>query len=315
MHIHIHQEGTSEQGFGNGNMLATHLVKAARELVDNIQGCSPSTINNYWTALRSFTRFLSDTPNRGTVNEELFLYYERWLREQFVNPNTISCYMRSLRSLFCRIGLETGIDLSGLFDKVFTGNMPTSKRAVTSDDIIRLRGLELKEGSFSCLVRDLFLFSFFALGMPFVDISFLRKSQISDGYITYYRHKTGKKVTIHLEPCMLDIINRYKSDGSDFVFPVIKTPDQGKAYSQYLHVLNRYNRALKQLAARAGITSNLTSYVARHTWASIAFSQNVDLPVISKALGHTNTQTTLTYIKEINDDRLDEANQKVIELI
>ena len=80
-------------------------------------------------------------------------------------------------------------------------------------------------------------------------------------------------------------------------------------------MLNRYNHSLKTLAKKAKVTSRLTSYTARHTWASVAFSSNVDLPVISKALGHTNTQTTLTYIKEINDFRLDEANKRIVNMI
>jgi integrase len=77
-------------------------------------------------------------------------------------------------------------------------------------------------------------------------------------------------------------------------------------------MLNRYNRSLKTLARKAGVTRRLTSYTPRHTWASVAYDQNVDLSVISKALGHTNTQTTLTYIKEISDNRLAEANHLIV---
>ena len=169
--------------------------------------------------------------------------------------------------------------------------------------------------SFLSLTRDLFLFSFYAQGMPFVDMAFLRSSQIRDGQLIYHRHKTGQRVTIHLEPCMLAIISQYQRKGSDYVFPLLCSDNPQKAYDEYLLMLNRYNHTLKTLAKKARVTSRLTSYTARHTWASIAFSSNVDLPVISKALGHTNTQTTMTYIKEINDSRLEEANRRIINMI
>ena len=83
----------------------------------------------------------------------------------------------------------------------------------------------------------------------------------------------------------------------------------------YPSALNRYNRSLKLLARQAGIPVKLTSYVARHSWASIAYEQGVALPVISKALGHTNTETTLVYIEGIKDERLAEANRKLLERI
>jgi integrase len=147
--------------------------------------------------------------------------------------------------------------------------------------------------------------------MPFVDIAFLRRSQINDNQLTYYRHKTGQRIVIPLEPCMNEIISRYQSD-SEYVFPLLRSLEPQKAYNEYLQMLNRYNRSLKTLARKAGVTRRLTSYTPRHTWASVAYDQNVDLSVISKALGHTNTQTTLTYIKEISDNRLAEANHLIV---
>lgn len=111
---------------------------------------------------------------------------------------------------------------------------------------------------------------------------------------------------------MQEIINRYEDSERDYVFPLLSTDNPQKAYDEYLLKLNRYNRALKQIAFRAGISRRLTSYVSRHSWASVAFSNNVDLPVISKALGHANPQNTLTYIKEINDDRLSKANREIL---
>lgn len=99
---------------------------------------------------------------------------------------------------------------------------------------------------------------------------------------------------------------------SDYLFPIIRSLDPKKAYRQYQVSLGVYNKNLKELSHMAGIKANLTSYVVRHTWASLAYEKNVELNVISKALGHTNTQTTQIYIREINDERLAEANHALL---
>ena len=111
---------------------------------------------------------------------------------------------------------------------------------------------------------------------------------------------------------MTDIIQKYANDDSDYLFPIIRSLDPKKAYRQYQVSLGVYNKKLKELSRMAGIKANLTSYVVRHTWASLAYEKNVDLSVISKALGHTDTQTTQIYIREINDERLATANRSLL---
>lgn len=285
------------------------LEWAMREVEHRQLTKSPSTIENYRTALRSFTRFLGRRISVGDINSDLMDSYEHWLQEHSTSMNTISCYMRSLRSLV------KGIDENRAresFKGVFTGREKTEKRAVTEDDIARIRGLRLRQHTFISLTRDLFLFSIYGLGMPFVDMCFLRKEQINEGRIVYHRHKTHQRICVPLEPCMEEIINRYACQDSDYVFPMLRATNPAEAYDKYLLMLNHYNRTLKKLAARAGINRSLTSYVSRHTWASVAYSNNVELPVISKALGHANPQNTLIYIKEINDDRLSIANHELL---
>ena len=282
---------------------------AEQEVATRTAALSRSTVENYRTALRSLRCFLGRDITTAELSGELLKEYERWLRQRDVSPNTVSCYMRSLRSLSAHLCSEEAKDS---FSQVFTGRCKTDKRAITEAEISRLRKLQLPRGTFLYLVRDLFLFSFYSLGMPFVDMAFLRKKQIGEGQIVYHRHKTGQRIVITIEPCMQEIINRYEDSERDYVFPLLSTDNPQKAYDEYLLKLNRYNRALKQIAFRAGISRRLTSYVSRHSWASVAFSNNVDLPVISKALGHANPQNTLTYIKEINDDRLSKANREIL---
>ncbi|MBR6433426.1 MAG: tyrosine-type recombinase/integrase, partial [Bacteroides sp.] len=144
----------------------------------------------------------------------------------------------------------------------------------------------------------------------------LRKPQVKDGVLTYRRRKTGRQVRVALEPCMLAILEKYRTEGTDYLFPILYKVKDGRQVSvSYSCALNRYNRSLKLLARQAGISANLTSYVARHSWASIAYEQGIGLPVISKALGHTNTETTLVYIEGIKDERLAKANRELLERV
>ena len=286
------------------------LQLAEQEVEKWKESLSPSTLGNYLTALRSLNQFLNSIAGVKELNQETIKAYERWLRSRKVNLNTISCYMRCLRSLFNKV--YVGKPCVNWFDNVFTGRTTTEKRSISESDIVKLRSLKLKASSFACLVRDLFIFSFYALGMPFVDIAFLKKEQIKDDRLIYYRHKTGQRVAIKLEPCMKEILMRYYTNEREYVFPIINSCNRDKAYAEYQLMLNRYNKKVKILAQKAGIQSRLSSYTPRHTWASMAYNNSVDLHVISKALGHANPQTTLTYIRQIDDTRLEEANHLMV---
>lgn len=240
-------------------------------------------------------------------------HYQQWLHEQHVTPNTVSCYMRSLRSLLYR--LKPSLKQQSLFDTVYTGKAHTDKRSIPFADIVRIRGLSLSPASPLAFSRDLFLFSFYALGMPFVDIAFLLKSQIHNDHIIYYRHKTGQRICIKLESPIEQIIHRYIRKDSPYVFPILSTGTHADVFRDYENARSRYNRHLRKIGEMAGLAHRLTSYVARHSWASMAYHANIDLSVISKALGHTSPNTTLTYIREIDDQRIDQANHLLLNQI
>lgn len=311
-HLHIHwNRGKMNKKDQNKDQRAVVFYRlAVKEVERQKTMMSRSTIENYLTALRSFHNFLLESTSNGYLDSDLFRQYEHWLHNRMVKPNTISCYMRSLRSLVSKI---YGEERRCMFKDVYTGLAATDKRSISIDDITKIRKLQLKDGSSLSLARDLFLFSFYAFGMPFVDMAFLQHSQISDGRFTYYRHKTGQKVTVKIEPCMQKIIERYQEGSQRYVFPLIHATDAQDAYDEYLRTLNHYNRTLKSLARMAHVDYQLTSYVSRHSWASIAYNNNIDMSVISKALGHANPQHTLIYIRQINDSRLYDANQQILE--
>lgn len=267
------------------------------------------TASNYLTAARSWTRYLGREDwvfSEMTVDK--VTAYQRWLSERDICLNTISAYMRALRVMYHR-AMETDYDP---FAQVFTGRAKTRKRSLSPDDIQQLHALELPHGSQLALARDIFLFSFYAMGMPFVDIAYLKKGQLKDGYIHYARHKTGQRIQVALLPCMLRIIERYQEKDSDYVFPILTADTPRRQHHLYSCRLRQYNYSLQRLEQLLPNPCHLSSYVVRHSWASIAYQHHLDISLIGKALGHTKASTTLLYIKSLADPDLAEANLGMI---
>ena len=312
LHIHIHYDEKQEEKHDSSAPFDSEtFCLLAEQHVECLRSQrSASTIENYLTALRSFHNFITKADTKTALGTDLIEKYEHWLKNSRLKPNTSSCYMRSLRTLAVRI---LGDEARTMFSKVYTGRAVTEKRSLVVEDIIRLRSVSLKPGSLLAQTRDLFLFSFYALGMPFVDMAYLKRQQIADGQLTFYRHKTGQYVSVRIEPCMQEIISRYERAESAYVFPLLSSEEPRAAYQEYQLALNRYNRTLKQLARKAGLSCRLTSYVARHSWASIARQMGVPLNVISHGMGHSNEKTTEIYLKSVDMTIVDEANRNIMQ--
>lgn len=265
---------------------------------------SRSTLENELTAVRSFTRFAGKSIAMGDVTPKLINDYERWLLAKGVKRNTSACYLRSLRAVLNRCGK----DGTSLFQKVRTATVRTEKRAIDEASIHKVRNIRLSPRGFPAIARELYLFSIMAMGMPFVDLAHLRKSDVCNGHIIYHRQKTGKRIKVKIEPCMQRIIDQFSKSESPYLFPLLKSGSD----QEYLTLLNRYNRALAKISTIAGLTKKLTSYTARHTWASMAYKNGASLAVISKALGHSSPVMTQNYLKEIDDEAIGLANRRFL---
>ena len=319
-HIHIHRDTPVSVSSPSTSVSSSSpsLADYFQQQIEQAQGEGRfSTASNYRTALRSFQRFLKgENLLLKDLTPSLVSQYERWLKSTRISMNTISCYMRSLRAVYNKAVEENRVTDLQPFKDSYTGYPQTDKRSLGVDDIRKLQQVTLRPGSTLQLVRDIFLFCIFACGIPFVDVAFLRKSQVSaDGYLTYKRRKTNQQVSLKLQPCALEIVHRYANANSDYVFPFLAREIPEEAHREYLGKLCYYNKLLGKLGKQAGLSRPLTSYVARHTWASLAYHQNAEMAVISKGLGHTSSRTTQVYIKGIDDTRLDDVNQKVVEEI
>lgn len=273
----------------------------------------------YESLLNSLSRFRSTSSlSLKTVFSRSFLQnYEVFLSHSGCRRNTSSFYMSALRSLYGQAVEARLLPFDyGLFDGVFTGIESTEKRAVTPEVIARILTADLSDVPRLETCRDYLFLSLQLQGMPFVDLAHLRKSDFHDNAIHYCRRKTGTPVQVAVLPEVKDIFDRYadKVTDSPYLLPLVNL--EGKdGYRQYQSALHRQNRQLKELAAHLGIQENLTTYTGRHTWATLAYHNGVDVGVVSQGMGHHTEEITRTYLASFSQNRLVEANYIVLSAI
>ena len=270
------------------------------------------TSETYQQTLRSFMKFRNEIDLYfDMLDADMVEQYESYMRANNLSRNTTSFYMRILRCIYNR-AVEDGLTQpADPFRRVYTGVDKTAKRAITLKEIKRIKELELTDKPDLDYARDIFLFSFYLRGISFIDLAYLRKRDLSNGYITYIRKKTGQQLTICWERSMQEIIDKYPENPTQYLLPIITRQD-GTERQQYLNKILFVNRKLKQIAKLAKISTPLTMYVSRHSWASIAKSKNVPLSVISEGMGHDNEETTRIYLAAIQTNQIDEANRRIL---
>ena len=272
------------------------------------------TSETYTATLKSFMEFREehDVPLDG-VNSDLMLLYEAHLKAKGVRMNTISFYMRILRAVYNRAVEKELTPQKYPFRHVYTGVDKTVKRAVPVKVIKALKELNLSMKSSLDFARDMFMFSFYTRGMSFVDMAYLKKTDLQNGILTYCRRKTGQRLTVKWEKCMEEIIKKYPSNSSTYLLPIIK--EQGNERKQYDNALHLVNYRLKDLSGMLKLQRPLTMYVARHSWASVAKVRNVPLSVISEGMGHDSEKTTQICLASLEASVVDKANKMILELL
>lgn len=292
----------------------TSLIEEAR------QAGRYSTAGIYTSALNSFIRFTGDISiTFEALTPGLIKQYEEQLLCKGKRHNTISSYMRMLRSISNQAA-EQGIpfqsDVDEIFKYVFTGYEPTAKRAVSPSLIRRLANLDLEEQPGLCFSRDMFLLSFYLRGIPFVDLAHLRKTDVKYNTIYYYRHKTKQQLVVRIESYAAQIIHKYekKVPSSPYLLPILTLAGED-GYRQYKSALRLYNQHLHQLSKKLRLSAPLTSYVARHSWATTAKEEGIAISLISESLGHSSEKVTHVYLASFDNNAMSKANRKVISAI
>ena len=197
----------------------------------------------------------------------------------------------------------------------------TRKRAITKEDVQRIQSLELPasiEVYSTAFARDIFLFSYCVAGINFKDIATLRYVDIQNGRIYYQRHKTGKELNSPILSQTREILGRYsKSDANpeDYIFPILDRhihKSEQQICNRVHKVIGHVNANLKRIAEMAGLKVNLTTYVARHTFATVLKRSGVNIAIISESLGHSDLETTQIYLDSFENSQIDEAMKNLL---
>ena len=283
----------------------------------------------YACTLRSYEKFCAEEryPKNTTASlsmQEIFTperlkEYEDWLAGQQSSPNTISTYMRTLQAVYNR-WMSPGIEGYNpvLFKDVYTKVESRTKRALTAEQMEQLRNTD-----FSVLtlrqqqVLTYFLLMFMLRGMPFIDLAHLRKSDLRNRRITYRRHKTGKLMVVDVPSDAMRLLQKYRDKtDSEYLFPLLHGGlFMEEHHHRYQETLRHFNRELARLMKQLLPGVSVSSYTARHTWATLAYHNGVPVGLISQSLGHSSIRVTMTYLKPFDAEVIDRINRQVISLV
>ena len=270
------------------------------------------TAENYKAALNSFRRFRDGKDIMlDYIDSELIESYEAYLQRRGIVANTISFYMRIMRAVYNK-AVEEGITDNRIpFRRVYTGIDKTIKRALPISIIKKLKNLDLSDLPSYEFARDMFMMCFYLRGMSFIDLAFLKKSDLRNGYLSYRRRKTGKCLVIKWTDEMQSIVDRYPNVNSHYLLNIIKSKSVNEICA-YRNVAYNINHNLKRIAHLIGAEIPLTMYVARHSWASAAKSKGIPISVISEGMGHDSELTTQIYLSSLDASLVDRANSVIL---
>lgn len=270
------------------------------------------TSETYKSTLNSFKKFRQDEDIMlDCLTSEIMEAYEAWHHKRGVAPNTISFYTRILRAVYNRAVEDDIIENRNPFRHVYTGVDKTVKRALPLVLIKKIKALNLSLTPSLDFARDMFLMSFYLRGMSFIDMAFLRKTDLKNGYVTYRRRKTGQQLVIEWTKEMQMILDKYPENTTDYLLPIIRNPGTNERCT-YRNMGYNINHNLKKIAKMVGVQIPLTLYVARHSWASAAKAKGIPLSVISEGMGHDSEATTQIYLASLDTSVVDKANSLIL---
>lgn len=260
------------------------------------------------------------------VTPEWLKRFEVSLRSRGCSWNTVSTYLRTLRAVYNRaVDGRQAVYVPHLFRSVYTGTRADRKRALDGEDLQKAFGRLLSSSLSSSSVtpalqraHELFILMFLLRGLPFVDLAYLRKSDLRDNVITYRRRKTGRSLSVTLTSEAMALVRKHmnRDSGSPYLFPILSSSEgTEEAYREYQLALRSLNHQLALLGNLLGIGERLSSYTARHTWATTAYYCEIHPGIISEAMGHSSILVTETYLKPFRSKKIDEANRQIIDFV
>lgn len=242
--------------------------------------------------------------------------YEIHLRKKGLAENTIGIRFRTLRAIY-NLAIEENIVKAEHYPfttfKVSKLHKETAKRAISKENVNRI--LEYQStNKYMRLPIDLFAFTYYGGGINFVDIAYLTKDNLIDGRLVYTRRKTGKLIKLPLQPQALELIEKYSDKSNPYLFPILSAyhkTEQQKA-NRVHKVITKVNQRLREVGKALDIPIDLTTYVARHSQATVMKKAGVSTSIIRELMGHSSEHVTQIYLDSFDNEQIDEAMKNLL---
>ena len=255
-----------------------------------------------WKHIASFCDI--DTLSLTDIDIPWLTKFSHYIKQEGCKSiNTIAIHLRNIRAVI-NYARKLGIISQYVFDNFHIEREETEKRALTIEEVRKLLYAELPKRQ--SMYRDIFFLIIYLMGINIIDLS--RLTDIVDGRISYRRAKTGTLYNIKVEPEALEIINRYRGEHH-----LLNAFDRYKNYNDFK---KRLNENLKKISYNIGINKDISTYWARHTFATLMYEIGVSMDTIADCLGHKSfhNEVTLVYVKK-STEKIDAANRKLIDYI
>ena len=280
------------------------------------------TSHVYRSTANSLAKFLGARELQlGKASPSVLKEYEEWLRRRKLSWDTVGTYMHTLQATYNR-AVDRGLApfVPRLFKNVFTGRACERKESLEVEQVRRLLVTEGKVELPEKLKRARILMELMLRlqGMSFVDLLFLQKSDVKNGYLTSRRQKTGHKLSVKIDGRTAELLKLCAPANPSSLYLLDIMPEGlcGKAkFIAYQSCLRVFNKQLKQLALFCGVSGKVTSYSMRYTWATQSKYCGIPVSIISEGLGHSSVKTTEVYLKRYEESLLDKANKITLNYI
>lgn len=304
-------DGKERKDTGNGSFALGY-----KKFVETKQGRTRQIYETTWKRICEFTD-KAERLNFEDITAKWLNEFNGYMAKRSPAQNARSIHLRDIRAVFNFAIDEEMTDLYP-FRKFKIKSTPTMKRSLSADDIRMIATMPLLPWQEE--YRDVFMLIFYLIGINIVDLFSLTHENVQNGRIVYTRRKTKRIYSIKIEPEAQEILERRK--GTTHLI------DVADRYKDHTNFTSRFNKALKtfgtwevdehhkQKVRYKPYWDFLSSYWARHSWATIAYNDcNIPVDVISQALGHSmGNRVTMVYINS-DSKKVDEANRKVIEKV
>ncbi len=283
-------------------------------------GNSYAYLNSYNT-LRNFNKGKKLNYTFSRIDVPFCKKFEDWMRSKGNKDTTLSYQFRTLRAAYNK-AIEAKIvarEKNPFIEyKLSHFNTKTIKRALSKNDILKIINADCtNQSKLRQLTHDLFSFSYLCGGISFVDIANLTHQNIVEDRLIYQRQKTHGNINLLLSKEASTIIAKYSTyqQEAEYLFPILHckrhiTPMQK---SNRVHkICHQVNTELRKFAQELGITAEVTTYVARHSFATILKKSGVNIGIISQALGHQDIKTTQIYLSKFDNEQVDDAMKNLL---